>query len=111
MDVFQEETFGPVMLVSSFRHESEVGPLADQGGYGLSSAVFTKDIERAFKVAERLPASFVVINNTSNYWEMHLPWGGAPGSKSGVGRLGGDHALQELSTTSTIVLDLSSTDT
>ena len=111
MDVFQEETFGPVMPVSSFRHESEVGPLADKGGYGLSSAVFTKDIERAFKVAERLPASFVVINNTSNYWEMHLPWGGAPGSKSGVGRLGGDHALQELSTTSTIVLDLSSTDT
>ena len=107
MEVFREETFGPVMPVTGFAAATDAIELARIGGYGLSSAVFTRDIDRAFAIADALPASFVVVNDTSNYWEMHLPWGGGPGTRSGVGRLGGDHALQELSTTSTVVLNLS----
>jgi succinate-semialdehyde dehydrogenase/glutarate-semialdehyde dehydrogenase len=107
MDVFAEETFGPVIPVASFSTEEEAAALANYGGYGLASAVFTQDIGRAFRAAEWLPAPHIVVNNTSNYWEMHLPWGGSPGSRSGVGRLGGDHALIELSTTKSLVVDLS----
>jgi succinate-semialdehyde dehydrogenase/glutarate-semialdehyde dehydrogenase len=96
-----------VIPVASFSTEEEAAALANYGGYGLASAVFTQDIGRAFRAAEWLPAPHIVVNNTSNYWEMHLPWGGSPGSRSGVGRLGGDHALIELSTTKSLVVDLS----
>jgi succinate-semialdehyde dehydrogenase/glutarate-semialdehyde dehydrogenase len=106
MAVFAEETFGPVVPVSGFEREEQIRELAGAGGYGLSSAVFTTDITRAFRIADALPAPYVVVNDTSNYWEMHLPWGGAPGTRSGVGRLGGDHALFELSTTKTVAVDI-----
>ncbi|MBA3735864.1 MAG: aldehyde dehydrogenase [Actinobacteria bacterium] len=109
MTVFTEETFGPVMPVTAFSDEREALDLAVLGGYGLASAVFTRDIERAFRVSDQLPASFVVVNHTSNYWEMQLPWGGGPGTKSGIGRLGGEHALIELSTTKSILIDLTPT--
>jgi acyl-CoA reductase-like NAD-dependent aldehyde dehydrogenase len=106
MAIYLEETFGPVIPVSGFDDEERIAELAGLGGYGLSSAVFTSDIGRAFRIADALPAPYVVVNDTSNYWEMHLPWGGAPGTRSGVGRLGGDHALFELSTTKTIAIDV-----
>lgn len=106
MDVFAEETFGPVIPVAAFTSEPEAAELASYGGYGLASAVFTSDIGRAFRAADWLPAPHIVVNNTSNYWEMHLPWGGSPGTKSGVGRLGGDHALAELSTTRSLIIDM-----
>jgi acyl-CoA reductase-like NAD-dependent aldehyde dehydrogenase len=106
MDVFREETFGPVIPITAFESQSEALELAKLGGYGLSSAVFSRDLARALRVADELPASSVVINNTSNYWETHLPWGGGPGTKSGTGRLGGIHALHELSTTKTTIVEL-----
>ena len=106
MEVFAEETFGPVAPVTGFASEAEALRLATIGGYGLSSAVFTADLDRAFRVSRALPASYVVVNETSNYWEMHLPWGGGPGTRSGIGRLGGDHALGELSTSKSTVVRL-----
>ena len=106
MEVFREETFGPVVPITAFDSEPDAIELARQGGYGLSSAVFTRDLSRAFRLADRLPASFVVVNNTSNYWETHLPWGGGAGTASGVGRLGGRFALDELSAAKTTVLEL-----
>lgn len=106
MDVFRHETFGPVAPFTAFDDESEAVRLATIGGSGLSSAVFTSDLDRAFRVADALPASHVVVNGASSFWEMHLPWGGGPGTDSGIGRLGGDHALLELSTTSSVVLRL-----
>jgi succinate-semialdehyde dehydrogenase/glutarate-semialdehyde dehydrogenase len=104
MDVFRHETFGPVAPFTAFDAEADVARLAAIGGSGLSSAVFTSDLDRAFRVADALPASHVVVNGAAGFWEMHLPWGGGPGTDSGIGRLGGDHALLELSTTSSIVL-------
>jgi succinate-semialdehyde dehydrogenase/glutarate-semialdehyde dehydrogenase len=104
MDVFRHETFGPVAPFTAFADEDQAVLLAAVGGSGLSSAVFTADLDRAFRVAGALPAPHVVVNGASSYWEMHLPWGGGPGTDSGIGRLGGDHALVELSTTSSVVL-------
>ena len=106
MEVFAEETFGPVIPISTFDSEEDALALARLGGYGLSAALFTRDLDRAFRISDELPASSVVVNNTSNYWETHLPWGGGPGTKSGIGRLGGTFALDDLSTTKTTILEL-----
>ncbi len=104
MPIFAEETFGPVAPVTSFSSPDEALRLASVGSYGLSSAVFTADLDRAFYMSRELPASHVVINETSNFWEMHLPWGGGPGTRSGIGRLGGIEALTELSTSKSTVI-------
>jgi succinate-semialdehyde dehydrogenase/glutarate-semialdehyde dehydrogenase len=47
-----------------------------------------------------------VVNDTSDYWEMQLPFGGAPGTRSGIGRVGGRHALEELSVVKSILIDI-----
>jgi succinate-semialdehyde dehydrogenase/glutarate-semialdehyde dehydrogenase len=46
----------------------------------------------------------VNINETTNYWENHLPFGGRAGSDSGIGRIGGRHALEQLTELQTIVI-------
>jgi succinate-semialdehyde dehydrogenase/glutarate-semialdehyde dehydrogenase len=104
MLVFQEETFGPVVPVTTFSDDLQALELANGTRYGLSSAVFSEDVQRALSIAKRLSAPHVVINRPSTYWEMHLPWGGGPGTDSGMGRLGGRHALFELSGSKTTAL-------
>ncbi|WP_326553184.1 aldehyde dehydrogenase family protein [Micromonospora sp. NBC_01813] len=104
--VFTEETFGPIVPLTPFRDESELGDLIDAGGYGLNGAVFTADLDRAFRVAQALPCGSVVINDHSNVWETHLPFGGHPGRGSGIGRVGAPYALQELSTLRSTILHL-----
>jgi acyl-CoA reductase-like NAD-dependent aldehyde dehydrogenase len=106
MDVFVDETFGPVAPVTPFGSEREAAQLAEAGGFGLAGAVFTRDLERAFGVSEWLRVGHVVVNDTSDYWEMHLPFGGAPGTRSGIGRLGGRYTLEELSTVKSILIDV-----
>jgi succinate-semialdehyde dehydrogenase/glutarate-semialdehyde dehydrogenase len=105
MRVFAEETFGPVAPVTPFTDEPEAAELARVGGFGLAGAVFTRDLERAFRVSEWMEVGHVVVNDTSDYWEMHLPFGGSPGTRSGIGRVGGRHALEELSVVKSILVD------
>jgi succinate-semialdehyde dehydrogenase/glutarate-semialdehyde dehydrogenase len=109
MRIFTEETFGPVAPITSFNGEDEAAELASLGGWGLAGAVFTRDIGRAFTVAEWLRVGHVVVNDTSDYWEMHLPFGGAPGTKSGIGRVGGEHALEQLSVVKSMVVHVGRT--
>lgn len=107
--VFTEETFGPVIPLTTFRDEAELADLVAASEYGLSGAVFTADLDRAFRVAQALPCGSVIINDHSNVWETHLPAGGHPGSSSGVGRVGIPYALQELSTIRSTILHLGGT--
>jgi succinate-semialdehyde dehydrogenase/glutarate-semialdehyde dehydrogenase len=106
MRIFAEETFGPVVPVTPFADEPSAARLAEVGGFGLAGAVFTSDLERAFGVSEWLRVGHVVVNDTSDYWEMQLPFGGAPGTRSGIGRVGGRYALEELSVVKSIVIDI-----
>jgi succinate-semialdehyde dehydrogenase/glutarate-semialdehyde dehydrogenase len=106
MRIFAEETFGPVVPVTAFADERSAAKLAEVGGFGLAGAVFTRDLERAFDVSEWLRVGHVVVNDTSDYWEMQLPFGGAPGTRSGIGRVGGRHALEELSVVKSILIDI-----
>jgi len=88
-----EETFGPVAPLLVIDSDEQAFELARDNRYGLVSSVFTQDIDRAFRYIEEMPTGIVNINDTSNYWELHIPFGGASGKDSGMGRVGGKHAL------------------
>lgn len=102
----REETFGPVAKVMTVASDDEALRLADESELGLVSAVFTKDLSRAFRFAEGLRTGIVVVNDFTDYWELHIPFGGASGKRSGIGRIGGKHAITEMSDLKTIVLDV-----
>ncbi len=83
MRVAQEEIFGPVLCFIKFRNEDEVIAMANDSEYGLGGAVWTKDINRAFRVARGVETGRMWINNY-NSLPAHSPFGGY--KKSGIGR-------------------------
>lgn len=106
MEIAREETFGPVVPISSIRSEDEAIELVNGSPYGLLSAVFTADLRRGLRFAEAVRAGWVNVNEGTNYWESHLPFGGRAGSRSGVGRVGGRFSMERLTELKTIVIDL-----
>ncbi len=90
MKIVQEEIFGPVGVVVKFSSEEEVLKEANDTQYGLAAAVFTKDIDRAFRIANKFQAGTVWINCT-NLLDMQVPFGGF--KQSGVGKELGEYAL------------------
>jgi acyl-CoA reductase-like NAD-dependent aldehyde dehydrogenase len=97
MEIAREETFGPVVPVTTIRDEAEAVRLVDDAEYGLLSAIFTADLGRGLRFAERVRTGWVNVNEGTNYWESHLPFGGRAGSASGVGRVGGRFSMERLS--------------
>ena len=85
MACMREETFGPTLPIMKVADAEEAIRLANDSEYGLSAAVFSRDLARAEAVARRVNAGAVTINDAlMNYTAMELPMGGAkPGS--GVG--------------------------
>lgn len=106
MSLHTEETFGPVAPVMAFRDEEEALALANAAPQGLAGSVFTRDLARALRVAERLQTGVVNINETSAYWQPHTPFGGFTGKRSGVGRIGGMSTLLEMTQLRTITVHL-----
>lgn len=107
MEIAREETFGPVAPVSTIRSEDEAIEAVNGSPYGLLSAIFTRDLRRGLRYAEAVRAGWVNVNEGTNYWESHLPFGGRSGSASGVGRVGGPFSMERLTELKTIVVDLS----
>ncbi|MDO9411805.1 MAG: aldehyde dehydrogenase family protein [Pseudolabrys sp.] len=91
MRVAQEEIFGPVVSVLAFDDEDEAVSLANGTAYSLAAAAWTKDIDRAHRMIERLRAGTVWVN-TYGPTDARLPWGGM-GGQSGIGRDLGRSAL------------------
>jgi acyl-CoA reductase-like NAD-dependent aldehyde dehydrogenase len=106
MAVALEETFGPVVPISTIRSEDEAIELVNGSEYGLLSAIFTRDLRRGLRFAEAVRTGWVNVNDGTNYWESHLPFGGRAGSRSGVGRVGGRYSMERLTELKTIVIDL-----
>ncbi|MFB2553200.1 aldehyde dehydrogenase family protein [Ensifer soli] len=102
-----EESFGPVAPVLTFDTDEEAFALAASSPYGLSAAVFTNSIKRAFHYTETLRVGIVNVNEMSCYWEPHIPAGGAAGTNSGLGRTGGRHTLMEMCDLKTMTVDVS----
>ncbi|WP_406503435.1 aldehyde dehydrogenase family protein [Streptomyces sp. NBC_00212] len=92
MSVVRDESFGPVLTVERFRDEAEAVALANDTVYGLAGAVWTQDAERAHRVASRLRAGTVWINDFHPYVPQ-AEWGGM--KQSGVGRELGPAGLAE----------------
>jgi acyl-CoA reductase-like NAD-dependent aldehyde dehydrogenase len=102
--VATEETFGPVapvVAVDSLDHAIE---LANASPYGLLSAIFTRDLAKGLRYADEVKTGWVNINESSNYWETHLPFGGRSGTASGIGRVGGSSPLETFSELQTVVI-------
>jgi acyl-CoA reductase-like NAD-dependent aldehyde dehydrogenase len=93
MLVYQEESFGPIVSVLRFDSDEEAIKLANDSEYGLSSAVFSRDIGRAMAVAQRIESGICHINGPTVHDEAQMPFGGVKGS--GYGRFGGKAAIAE----------------
>ena len=99
-----EETFGPIAPVVAIGSLEEAIALTNASPYGLLAAIFTADLARALRFADEARTGLVNINETTNYWENHLPFGGRAGTLSGVGRVGGRHAFDALTDLQTVVI-------
>uniref|UniRef100_A0A8B9LZI8 10-formyltetrahydrofolate dehydrogenase n=1 Tax=Accipiter nisus TaxID=211598 RepID=A0A8B9LZI8_9AVES len=104
MYIAQEESFGPVMVISKFKNGDVDGVLrrANTTEYGLASGVFTKDISKALYISEKLEAGTVFIN-TYNKTDVAAPFGGF--KQSGFGKDLGEEALHEYLRTKAITVE------
>jgi succinate-semialdehyde dehydrogenase/glutarate-semialdehyde dehydrogenase len=99
-----EETFGPVAPVVAIDSLEHAISLTNQSPYGLLAAIFTADMARGLQFADSVRTGWVNVNESSNYWEAHLPFGGRSGSDSGIGRVGGANVMHSFTELQTIVL-------
>jgi betaine-aldehyde dehydrogenase len=103
MDIIQQEVFGPVLTVEPFDDEAHAVTLANGTEYGLAGGIWTQDLLKAQRVAERLRIGTVWINDFHPYFPQ-APWGGY--KRSGIGRELGRPGLEEYTETKHIATNL-----
>jgi succinate-semialdehyde dehydrogenase/glutarate-semialdehyde dehydrogenase len=106
MIVNREESFGPIVPFLTFKTADEALALANDNDLGLICSVYTKNLKAAFHFGERLRTGIVNINETPDYWETPVPYGGVAGRQSGIGRLGGMHTIKEMMDQRGMIIDL-----
>jgi acyl-CoA reductase-like NAD-dependent aldehyde dehydrogenase len=99
-----EETFGPIAPIVSIGSLEEAIEQTNSQPYGLMSAIFTGDLGAGMRFADSVHMGLVNINETTNYWEAHLPWGGRGRSESGIGRVGGRYPMETLTELQTVLI-------
>jgi len=99
-----EETFGPIAPVVAIDSLEHAIDLTNASPYGLLAAIFTANLQDGLEFADRVHTGWVNINESSNYWEAHLPFGGRAGTDSGIGRVGGSHVMLSFTELQTVVL-------
>lgn len=103
MRIYHEESFGPVTSVMTFRADDEAVRIANDTEFGLTAAVFTQDIARGLRVAERLDSGMCHVNGPTVHDEAHMPFGGV--KASGYGRFGGVAGISEFTELRWITID------
>ncbi len=106
MRVASDETFGPVAPITLIDSEDDALRIVNDSPFGLLAGVFTRDLARGLRFAESVRSGWVNINEGTNYWESHLPFGGGAGADSGVGRVGGRFSMDRLTELKTVVVNL-----
>jgi aminomuconate-semialdehyde/2-hydroxymuconate-6-semialdehyde dehydrogenase len=102
MRVVREEIFGPVVVVQQFDGEDEGVRLANDSRYGLNAMLFTENVRRAHRVANRLRAGTVWVN-CFFVRDLRLPFGGY--GDSGVGREGGRFSREIFTEAKAVVIE------
>ncbi|KAF7556570.1 hypothetical protein G7Z17_g1305 [Cylindrodendrum hubeiense] len=105
MRVYQEEVFGPFVVITKFSSQEEAITLANDTQYGLGSAIFTTNLTRAHRVAKRIEAGMVWINS-SNDSDWRIPFGGV--KQSGIGRELGEAGLAAYSNIKAVHVNITS---
>jgi benzaldehyde dehydrogenase (NAD) len=93
MRIYAEESFGPVKAIVRVDGEEEALACANDNEYGLSSAVFSRDVARAMNLARRIESGICHVNGPTVHDEAQMPFGGVKGS--GLGRFGGQAGIAE----------------
>jgi aldehyde dehydrogenase (NAD+) len=104
MTIVKDEIFGPVVVVSKFKDDEDIIPVANDTLYGLAAAVFTRDISRAMKIAHSLHAGTVWVN-CYNILNESVPFGGY--KQSGIGRELGEYALANYTNVKAVHVNIS----
>jgi acyl-CoA reductase-like NAD-dependent aldehyde dehydrogenase len=97
------ETFGPIAPIVPITSLEQAIEQTNAQSYGLMAAIFTADLAAGMRYADAVQMGLVNINETTNYWEPHLPWGGRARSDSGIGRVGGAHPMDTLTELQTVL--------
>jgi len=93
MRLYAEESFGPVVTIARVRNDDEAVAMANDSEYGLSSAVFSRDVSRALRMAQRIESGICHINGPTVHDEAQMPFGGV--KSSGYGRFGSKASVAE----------------
>ena len=93
MRLYAEESFGPVVTIVRARDEAQAIELANDTEYGLSAALFTRDIARGLTLAQKIQSGICHINGPTVHDEAQMPFGGV--KASGYGRFGGKAGVAE----------------
>jgi acyl-CoA reductase-like NAD-dependent aldehyde dehydrogenase len=102
MRLYAEESFGPVVCVVRVRGVEEAVRVANDNDYGLSAAVFGRDLARALSVARRIESGMCHVNGPTVHDEAQMPFGGT--KASGYGRFGGQAGVEAFTELRTITI-------
>ena len=105
MHIAQEEIFGPTLSLIEIQNLDQAIDVMNSITYGLSSAIYTRDIRKAMEAVERIEAGLTYVNSSTIGSEVHLPFGGV--KATGHGREAGIEGISEFSETKTVYIDYS----
>jgi len=106
MRISQEEIFGPIVSLITVKNFDEAIDVMNSVEYGLSSAIYTKNMNKSFKAIEKIETGITYINSSTIGAEVHLPFGGI--KHTGIGtREGGWTGIEEFSEIKTVYFDYS----
>ncbi|KAJ5638386.1 hypothetical protein N7490_008265 [Penicillium lividum] len=100
-DISTKEIFGPVLCVATFKDESTIAAKANDTEFGLGAYLYTKDLDRVFRLTGQLEAGTVMVNNAS-IMDNNLPYGGF--KSSGIGRENGMAVLRNYTQEKAVIL-------
>ncbi|HYK92618.1 MAG TPA: aldehyde dehydrogenase family protein [Thermoplasmata archaeon] len=106
MRITKEEIFGPVLSVIRVKDYDEAVRVANDVDYGLSSSIYTRDVNRAFRAVDDLEAGITYINAPTIGAEVQLPFGGVKNTGNG-GREAGSAAIEEFTEVKSVFIDFS----
>lgn len=93
MKLYYEESFGPVVTMTTYSDDDDAITMANDSVYGLSSAVYSENISRALLIAKQIESGICHINGATVHDEAQAPFGGV--KSSGYGRFGSKFAIDE----------------